>query len=303
MVAVASDLLAGKFLSGRIPNIDGALFKLAKRIAGKLNRPERSKSALKIRGLIILIIWLPLLYFVGHLANEYGPLSAATTALALLTIIPFLAQRKTWSDHIVLSQKLTKQNTITDPYTAGQISAQDVILGYSAKFLPTATLFAIGGFSLLLPYRFLVHSVECSFRENQPRGPFYKYMRFLHELISIPLSFLSALILGLSHFFIPKTNLALFLKLPTNKTHTLASHFIPLNIMANGSGLNFLRKEGPKTTLAKEKKWIGPLDGRAKLTPSDLRSIWLVVLVAYSLSLLLFIMLFVFISVHSINDL
>ncbi|MEX0297614.1 MAG: hypothetical protein AB3N28_00990, partial [Kordiimonas sp.] len=190
-----------------------------------------------------------------------------------------------------------------DPHTVAQVSAQDIILGYSAKFLPAVTLFTLGGFALLLPYRFLANAVEYSFRENQPRGPFYKYIRFIHELVSIPLSFVSALILGLSHFFIPKTNLALFSKLPPNKTFTLASHFIPLNVMANGLGLNFLRKEGPKTTLTKEKKWIGPPNGRAKLTPSDLRSIWLIVLVAFGLSILLFIMIFFFVSVHSINDL
>lgn len=303
MVAVVSDLIAGKFFSGRIPNINSFLFTLAKRTADKLNRQGRSKNALKIRGLITLIIWLPILYFVGYMANQYSPFSAATTALALLALIPFLAQRKIWSNHIELGKQLTKQNALTDPHTAAQVSAQSIILGYSATLLPTATLFAVGGFAFLLPYRFLANAIEYSFKENQPRAPYYKYMRLMHELISIPFSFVSALILGLSHFFVPKTNLALFFRLPANHTHTLASHFIPLNIMANGLGLNFLRIEGPKTPLKKEKKWIGPQDGRAKLTPNDLRSIWLIVLVAFGLSFLLLTMVFFFISVNSINDL
>ncbi|MEX0297752.1 MAG: hypothetical protein AB3N28_01685, partial [Kordiimonas sp.] len=73
-----SDLVAGKFLSGRIPNIDSFLFALAKRTADKLNRQGRSKSALKTRGLIALMVWIPILYFAGYWANQYSPFSAAT---------------------------------------------------------------------------------------------------------------------------------------------------------------------------------------------------------------------------------
>ncbi len=302
-LAISADLIAGKYLTGRIPNIGAILGTGAQRITDKLNRQGRSKGALKIRGILTLLLFIPPLYFLGAAANDLSRTSAATTAIALLAIIPILAQRKLWADHVSLGQKIATGKVAVDPEAVAQKSTQDIVLQYSSRFLPSAILLTVGGFAALLPYQFIVGVVETCVIQNQPTGPYFKYVRILHELVALPLSLVSGFLLGLAHFFVPGTNLHVFWHLSPNKTHTLASQFIPLNIMANGAGLNFLRKEGPKSTLSKESKWIGPQSGRAKLTPTDMRSIWLVVMVAFGLSLIALLMLFVFLSVNSINDL
>lgn len=302
-LAICTDLIAGKYLSGRIPNIDVILRACAQRISDKLNRQGRSSKALKTRGVLTLILFIPILYFLGSLANDLSRISAASTAIALLAITPILAQRKLWSDHVNLGRQIAAGKVATDPETAAQISTQNIILHYSSGFLSTTILLIVGGFAALLPYKFIVGLVHAGILKNQPSSPYFKYIRILHELVSLPLSVVAGLLLGLAHFFVPGTNLRVFWQLSPNQTHTLASQFIPLNIMANGSGLNFLRKEGPKSTLEKESKWVGPQSGRARITPTDMRSIWLVVMVAFGLSLVALVMLFVFLSVNLINDL
>lgn len=302
-VATASDIAAGQFLAGRIPNLDAVLAFLTRGITGKLDRKERSAGALRTRGLITLLLCIPPLYFVGALADIVGKNSAAGTAIALLILLPLLSQKQIWLNHTKAGRRIATDASIADPHALAQSNAQAVILRYATGYVPTALLFALGGFAALLPYRFLSCLTQAGVTNNQPVSPYFKYIRWLHELITLPLSLFASLLLGLAHFFIPGTNLGVFWGLPRNNTGTIASYFLPLNIMANGSGLSFHRKDGPPSTLHREQKWIGPEHGRAKLTTDDMRSIWLVVLIAFGLSLIALAMWFVFLSVNSLNDL
>lgn len=302
-LATVADLMAGQFLSGRIPNIDRIFSTISRRISEKLDRRERSKGALRTRGLVVLTLCLPLFYFLGGLMDMLSRMSAAGTAVALLALVPIVSQRKFWSEHAETGRQIATGKTIADPHTAAQTTSQNIILRYSTSFLPAILLFAVGGFALLMPVRFLTSFLETGTKSSQRLSPFYKYAHWLHELVFLPISLVAALFLGLAHFFIPGTNLGVFWKLAPNKTQTIASHFIPLNIMANGANLNFLRQGGTKSLLASEGKWIGPDGGRAKLTPKDMRSIWLVVLAAFGLSLVVLTMIFVFLTVTFTNDL
>ena len=299
MVTVIVDLIAGHFLSRKIPNMDYIFDTITRRFDTKLNRKERSESALKMRGLITLSLCLSPLFFIGHLANVFGTFSAAGTAVALLVLLPFLSQKAGWLHHREQMYKSTSSSGTPDQNSRSQKTTQAIILNFSVRFLPTSIFFLLGGFMLLLPYRFLVAFVEYGQQKRSGAQIFFKYGRALHEIIMIPTSLIAALLLGLAHFFIPGTNLHLFQGLKRNTTSTLASSFLPLNVVADGLQISLLRGQA---NTAKD-KWIGPESGRAKLTPSDLRSVWFVVLVAYSLSLICLTMLAAVFFVSYANDL
>lgn len=303
LVAILLDLTAGGFLSGRIPNIGRLIGNIARRIAIKLDRQERSNSALRMRGLFVLCAGVPIFVVLGLLANvaTYG--TAAGTAVGLLALTPILGQKKAWLDHIDAGKKIASDKSVTDPHALAQTSTQAVVLQFGLSFFPGVLLFTAGGFAALFPYCFLRGLVQSSVPGSKNRGHFYQSITWLHELVTFPITIVASVLLTIAHFFFPATHIGSFLKLSTNNTQTLASHFMPLNIVASGLGLSFNRTQKSDGKPSSAGKWIGPEDGRAKLTTNDMRKVWLVVLVAFGLSLILLILLFLFVAVRSSNGL
>ncbi|MBL4836380.1 MAG: hypothetical protein JKY34_02285 [Kordiimonadaceae bacterium] len=297
LAAIFIDLAIGGFLNGKIPNLNVALRFIANGIDTKLDRPGRSDSALKTRGFATLLLCLPLLYLLGTLLNQLAKSTSAGTAVALLALIPILGQKKGWLRHTQTGRELANDAHTIDPHGTAQNSTQRIILKFGCQFAPNLFVFCAWGFALLLPLLFLQGLLGDTIKNGVSRRPFLAYSRFAYELITLPVTIVISVLLALAHYYLPKTNLLAIKGFSKKGMKLPRSHFIPLNIVATGLGLSFQRKIESKLEGKNKLAWVGPENGRAKLTATDMRSVWLVVLVAYGLSLILLMMLWFYLIV------
>ena len=297
LAAIFIDLVIGGFLNGKIPNLNGVLRFVANGINAKLDRPGRSDSALKTRGFATLLLCLPLLCLLGLFLNQLAKSASAGAAVALLALIPILGQKKGWLRHTKTGKALANDPHTIDPYGTAQYSTQRIILKLSCQFAPNLFVFCVWGFALLLPFLFVQGLMGNTIKNGVSRRPFLAYSKFIYELITLPVTVIISALLALAHYFLPKTNLLAIKGFSKKGMKLPRSHFIPLNIVATGLGLSFQRKIENKLAGKNKLAWVGPENGRAKLTATDMRSVWLVVLVAYGLSLLLLMMLWFYLIV------
>lgn len=242
-------------------------------LRSKLDRQNRSSGERLVRGIIVLLALPGLLLWLGLWLTPFvlsGILPATICAFGIALVI---RQRRLW-------------DTVLDNNRTGTATAPEngpsLVVGYVDNLLVGAVLFAIGGFGLLLPYRFarILVNTEHPGRAATPRSPFLKPAAMLAEILALPATLLATFLLAMAHIFIPGTSLSAFKAMFIWRRGVMLSRFLPLSAVGRGLGLAF------PSSGHKNQRWIGAGDGRAKLTTADTRQIGLIVLVAMLLTAL-----------------
>jgi len=286
--AILIDLVAGPNLEKFIPSPDKLFAHIAQALTRRLDRPSRSGITLLIRGGMILLFALPLLLYLGLYANQLLSTGLYGQAVIAVVLVPCIAQRQSWQLLIAAGVAVAAKNTGgSDPHQKARTAASRVILNFCTKLVPLTVWWCLGGFALLFPYLLLSNLVKKAEkrRTGSPYSPFFLLIAPVYEIATAPFSIAAALLLALAHFFLPGTNLGVFASFNPTATNGPVSRFFALNAVAHGLGLCFEADTGEKISKISAKKaicWIGPKTGRAQLEPSVIRSIWLVMLIAFS---------------------
>jgi len=306
VTAVSLDLVAGQYFARYLPSIDTLFQRFVNAITKKLDRPSRTLTALRLRGIFIAAILIPAAYYAGIFANYLMTTQLYTPLIALLILIPVFGQKMSLTNVVEAGRRPEKNDPIRDPDPHAPLrqAGAVAILGFALKLLPRTLWFCLGGFALLLPQMLLATFVESAEKRKSGNveSPFFSFMALLYEFSTAPPAFIGALLLALAHFFLPGTNLWVLKAFDprpvffSGATFGPASRYFPLNVAAVGLSLSLEADIGEKTAGRKISDktihWIGPADGRAQLMPANLRQIWLLTLIALAFYFLIAAMVF-----------
>lgn len=277
-LAVVFDLgLGGKRFLGWLPGPDDLFGKVATFLKTRLDRTTRSTGERFARGVVVFIVLVPSLFLLGQWVTPlvlHDNLSAILAAFALALMV---RQRRLWDNLLGNKSRSASENR--------QLS-QAMIVGFADSMVIGGLLFTVGGFALLLPYRFgrALMDQETGNRAMRPSSPFLRPLWPLVELLALPGGLLSALLIAMAHIFIPGTNLGAVAGLFQVRRHAMLSRLWPLGVAAQGLDLSY------RFANTKGAPWIGPEKGRAKQTGADTRRVALILTVAILLGVLLSLM-------------
>ncbi|RMB02863.1 cobalamin biosynthesis protein [Eilatimonas milleporae] len=326
VLAVLVDaLLCNRKLVNRITSPDSLFYGALHWLSGRLNRAERSPVTRFVRGLLLLVIFIPAAYWVGSLLDEVllGPtVGLAGGALALMIAILCFGQRASWdlANDIAQAVNMTNNRAQTayprpdlpqnggiadaqrrDPFHTGRLTVERMALRFSDGLITNALLFALGGFALLLAYRLAAMQVAIAVPTGlaRPDSPYFMPAVILQESIGMIGSLVGSAFLILALLFIPGTSAAravrAFGTAVTARTSgyrpdhaCLYSRRLPLTVMAYGLGLSFQIATGAGSDSAAKglDNWIGDETARARLTAADIRRAIAVAFTANLLALL-----------------
>ncbi|WP_139167677.1 hypothetical protein [Kordiimonas lacus] len=238
-----------------------------------------------MRGIIVLALFLPVFFWIGRALDPLLFLSPFSFVAAAFALSLLLRQHRLWAGIIRDSKSAAfEQHDLT------RENIKRATFGFTDTVVSNLVIFAIGGFSLLLPYRFLRTAIDRAVELNvaRPESPFLRPFWLIAELAALPGSILATLMIAAAHIFIPGTRLVAFLAPLRGRKGALPSRLMPLSALAHGLNLSFRFAPG------KRHPWVGPKEGRAKQTSADLRKAGLVFLVATLIGLLATLMLLAF---------
>lgn len=279
------DLLFGtQRLLGRLPDPDAALKRFTASLRQRLDRPNRSAGERFVRGVLVLAIMLPAFGLAGLIITPYLFENGVTAALTAFTLALFLRQRRSW-DTILSAGRETADMPEGTRFSVNRQSVRALVLGFADRGIANLILFCVGGFALLLPYRFLRAAIDEAAPKglNRPEGPYLASVTPVAGLLSILAAAGSAFLLAAAHIFVPGTNLAAIQGILKRRKNALLIRMLPLNVIAFGLGLSFRLDSGRDK---KSRQWIGPRTGTAKISAIHMRRAALLVLVAWILALL-----------------
>ncbi len=299
-IALLTDYLLPLSATRKIPSLDVWLGRLAQGIIQKLDRPSRTLSALRMRGLIAVGVLLALAFALGLLLNFLMILHTTALVAALVLIIPLFGQKQTLQNMIKAGQELDPKTLKpnADIHHMVRAAGANAVLNFTTKLVVRTLWWGLGGFAFLLPQILLAAFMNAAEkrRSGQPESPFFTGFSILHELSAAPAAIFAAALVALAHFFIPHTNLGVFKAFYPKETVGPISRYYPLNVIAHGLNLAF--EADISSAANKQKKsdravhWIGPADGRAQCKASDLKKIWLLTIIAFALYLMIGFMVF-----------
>jgi len=279
------DLLFGnQKLLGRLPGPDTAIHHLAASLRRRLDRSNRSARERAVRGVIVLVVILPLLGALGLFLTPFVFENGATAALTSLVLSFFLRQRQNWDD-VMTAGRTTGLTADEAQFRVNRKTVRALVLGFADRGLANLILFCIGGFSLLLPYRFLRAAIDEAAPDGlqKPDSPYFSAIVLTAGLLALPAAIISGLLLALSHIFVPHTNLMAIRGMLNQSPRGLAIRTVPVGVVAHGLGVSF-RIDGGRDK--KARLWLGPQDGTARISALHLRRAALLVMVAWILTLL-----------------
>lgn len=296
IVLAGCTILVDILIGGKIAAITKMFLKPLMHLNGtlirKLNRQERSVAALRLRGTIILLFFLPLFAGAGYFLDLALKRNIFFAPLAILILLPGLGQKETWLEVSSLWDSERK----SDPYDTTQAAAINLIHQYGTRFVPYVCIFLIGGFAVLTPYLFLCIFLGWVKQSDEITGPFFDPLLVVHQLLSLPGILVGGITLILARFFMTGTHLNPLKGLGAKVIAIPHSLYWPLAITAYGLELSFKpssqvrksrRQEADKSLL-----WVGPKSGAAKLTAAHLKKIWYHTLIATGLIYLAGLMIY-----------
>lgn len=276
------DLLFGsRKLLGRFFDPDLALHRASASLRQRLDRPNRSARERFIRGVLVQATLLPAFGLAGLIITPYLFENGVTAAITALFLAQFLRQRRSWEQILSAGRQNGDMNADTS-FSANRHSVRALVLGFADRGVANLILFCIGGFALLLPYRFLRAAIDESAPQGlcRPEGPYIASFTPAAGLLSLAAAVTSAFLLAAAHIFVPGTNLIAIQGIFKRKRNALLIRTLPLSVLAFGLGLSFRFDNGRDK---KTQQWIGPSDGTAKISTTHKRRAALLVLVAWML--------------------
>ncbi|TNE67103.1 MAG: hypothetical protein EP335_01880 [Alphaproteobacteria bacterium] len=286
LAALADLALGGRAALGHIPGVGKIFGLLASGLSARLNRPLRSARERAVRGTVLVVVLLPLIGWLGLYLNIFMASGRIGLLVAFTLLLLAVRVRLDWQ---AVLDRLANDG---DPHAGARAAVQMLARSYGETLVANLVLFALGGFALLLPYRFVAALLEAGHPEgvNRPDGSFFTPAAILHNLLSLPGVLLAALTLLAAQIAIPGTSLGAVRGLKVSVRGRLIAGLWPLAILAHGLGFAFEgRRQGGRT------RWLGPKDGKARLTNTDVRRAGRVIMLASALLALMMVMLTTFI--------
>ncbi|WP_020398369.1 hypothetical protein [Kordiimonas gwangyangensis] len=257
-------------------------------VAKRLDRAQRSPQALMWRAVLAQCVFLPLAFIIGVYLNAFVALPYIGPPVAALILARTIAFRSAWDNgqSVAIMAEAARGWTETITHTLAR------------DWLSTAVLFTLGGFALWLPFRFL--SAVTNQRERtgttKPSSHFERAFIPLFDLAALMGSIWAALLFAFSTIFVPGTQLTAIAGFAAVRLRGILSRVIPLTVVAYALNFSFAtrskRSDGAST-------WIGPKQGRAKLTSDDLRLAHKLMLTACGLSFVTMAMLGLILMVYA----
>jgi len=271
--AILDGLVGGPRLLGRLPGVDQILYARASWLREKLNRPDRSPGALHVRATLVLFFALPLLFLFGAALN--GLLLSVSGAL----LSTFLVAQITGQTQTVLAARDVRDALNSDfggydedRFSAARWAVERLAFRLGDGLVANAILFLIGGFALLLPFRFLsmlsVAGVPSGIA--LPTGAFDRTVQTLFQSIAAPLAVCARGLVAAALVLAPvrDRNLRAALLGPgsidPHMRDFLASRTLVLTGFLYGLGLNTA-----VSAAHPDRGWIGPTGGRARVSAQD----------------------------------
>ena len=293
-LGLALDLLLGdKKLLGRLPGLDVPFILLSRFFIIRLDRANRSRSALRTRAVIILLLFVPVFFALGYLVNNLALRGDFGPPLAALMVARAIRLRDAWHDAALAASVAGTSKNKLKADDSGQYAAAQLVLRYSRDLMANLVLFAIGGFALLLPFRFLAAAAGQMADQSPYRGaampqsvfkrPFFR----LYDLMALPGALVAAFLLALAPIFVPGTRLLAIRGIFATRFHGLISNSVVLNSAA--FALTFAFRFDPLASRGIT-GWLGPKDGRARQGAPEIRKTGFLVLAATALTILLLVM-------------
>lgn len=290
LAAVSLDaLLGGRRWLGRLTGPDSLFFALNKRLIARLDRSERSNIERAVRGLLVCIIFLPLMAFLGSLVDQIGEKGSIGFILTGVLLALILGQRLVFEMVEGLTQMLADPLHEGDKnrFGAARWGAERQILRLSDGLVANSLFFSFGGFALLIPYRFLSMMVAAGSPSGLagPDTPYFALPRRLYLLLAMVPSLLTCLLLIVSAPLIPGGQFKAFQGLRAMTKKGFITRSVPMAVTAHALGLAFrIVPDQPGSD-----NWVGPEEGKARLGAKDLKRITILSLVAAFLSVLLIV--------------
>ncbi|WP_417459614.1 hypothetical protein [Kordiimonas sp.] len=263
-------VLGGKKILGRLPSTDTLINLPFSFFKKRLDRANRSPGALKLRGLLTLVVLFPIAVYAGALLNTFMVMEPFGPPVAALFIARSINLRGMWEETVATAQK---QNA--GMHAALRTGNAQLVLNITRDWGANMVLFTLGGFALMLPFRLCCVALDGINPTSAawPKAPFTRPFILLYDLMALPGALLMSLCFSLAPILVPGTKLGAARGPIAESTRHgglrgILSRIIPLSIVAYGLGYAF-RFDGSGS--GKAKRWLGPKDGRARLESSDTR--------------------------------
>ena len=266
--AIALDaLFGGRKALGAIPSLDTLTENLFSLLRQRLERKDRSNSALFFRGVIISIALIGLLGFMGALMDRLVFTHAAITALSTATLARYLQLK-------ILFQTLRKMAS-QQSSASWRKAIERSLYFFSSYYCPALILFLLGGFSFLLPF-YLLYWVAVQHGSNVPSS-YVKPLLIVRNFAALPGECLSAFFLIFGTIAWPAAHMLQGIK------GLLVCGRAPRqwgpSIVAHAFGIS-LQSQWPR-----QPKWLGSDIGSADIDTTTSRNALIVALIAFVTSL------------------
>ena len=266
MLGLMLDLVLGGLGGlGRLPGPDRFFALLFSPLASRLDKKARGATALIIRSILLQLLFLPLIALTGLLLNKFISTPYAGAPITAILLALSIRFRPAWD---LFKAASTEANASAD---ARRTTIETLVLSFSRDWCGGFVLFALGGFALLLPYRFLVvaaRALEVTTDARQ-RSVFARGFTPLFDILALPGALWAGIIFALCPIILPGTQLSAVKGFAAVRLRGILSRVIPLSVVAYALNFSFAAHGEGKTG---QRNWIGPHDGRAKLGPADMRT-------------------------------
>lgn len=286
-------VLGGRKFLGRIPGPDQAIYFLLGQFSKRLDRPDRGKGALVVRGLLVLFSLMVVSAGLGLWIDSWKTDSWGGQLFTVLLLALTVGQHNVWELVREIMRALTEPQHANAPkrYGATRWAVERLALRFSDGLIANGLFYLLGGFALLLPFRALSMMMATGAPSGlKPApGPYYFATRILFALVATVPSLIASIFIILAWPFTPKARFLAMKGLWKNMSSaaTSGARRRPLSVIAYAFGWNFRvhpAEAGPES-------WIGPRDGKARLSASDLGRAVFLVMVAGALVILVLLAL------------
>lgn len=264
-------LMGSKTLLGRLIGPDSLLFRLHGRLSKKLDREDRSPAELRLRGVLAFASVALIAGLLGGMLDRADSLFGRAMALLVLTLL--LGQRTVFEMVFEVLKALRDPGHADAPkrFGATRWAVERLALRFADGLVANLAVFFAGGFAGLMVFRTLSMMMAAGAPSGleRPKSAYYDIPVALFRIVTALPAILASFLLATAILFSPHGQANSFKGLGTRAPgfDSLMSRRLALGSFAFGFDFNFRVHPDARG----ESSWIGPQDGKARLSDADLK--------------------------------
>lgn len=281
-------VLGGRNILGRLACPDVYFLRFAGFLRERLNRDGRSDAVLIGRAVLVHIVGIGCAATLGFALDHFTPHDSPGMALAALLLALIIGQHSVLdtAQDVIRALEADLGGKEEERYAAARWAVERLAFRFGDGLIANSLFFLLGGFTLLLPFRFISMLSASAVPSGlmRPISAFDAASQAVFQAAALIPSAFGRLIISLALMIIPKARPGQALTGSSSAemvAATMASrrwHLMPILY-----GFTFATAIDPQ---AHTPKWIGPEDGKARLGPVDIRRVAAAYGVAYLICLL-----------------